>query len=266
MIANELTLRGFPTTFFNSFLIYLFILFFSLPRCVRDSTPVSNWIYALIGLLETLAIIFNQLAYQHTSIASTDLMTSFSVLVAALLSVLIFRFRYIWTHYIGIFLTLLGLVLTSISDSENGSGVSTLSGDLFALGVAIIYGTVTTLIQFTVSRGSSLSAYFGRVSLVIICVTAACFFIFSEFQIFRSSSFDWEVALFYLLLSLRSVNSLLIAGFVRRYGATMFSIASLGSVLYSMLLDVFLFDRPFKILVLLAYFLIVGGILTFQTR
>ena len=160
IISDELSLLGFPTTFLNSFLIYFFIFFMSLPSCVKDSTPISNWMYALIGFLESLAIIFNQLAYQNTSIASNDLMTSFSVLAAAFLSIMLFRFRYQWTHYLGIVLTLFGLLLTSFSDSNDGTN-STLKGDLFAVAVSMIYGTVTTLLQLTVTKGGSLFAYFG---------------------------------------------------------------------------------------------------------
>ena len=217
----------------------------SLSSCAKDSTPISNWMYALIGFLESLAIIFNQLAYQNTSIASNDLMTSFSVLAAAFLSIMLFRFRYQWTHYLGIVLTLFGLLLTSFSDSNDGTN-STLKGDLFAVAVSLSYGTVTTLLQLTVTKGGSLFAYFGWVSFIIMLLTASCFYLFSEYRIFASLSLNWRALLFYALLSLRSINSFLIGGFVRRYGSALFSIASLGSVLTSMLFDILLFEDLLK--------------------
>ena len=90
VVSDELSLLGFPTTYLNSSLIYFFLFLFSLPRCLKDPSPVSNWIYLLIGLIDAISVIFLQLAFQNTSIASKDLMMSFSVLTAAVLSILIF--------------------------------------------------------------------------------------------------------------------------------------------------------------------------------
>ena len=56
------------------------------------------------------------LAYQYTTIANNDLMQIFGIFVAAILSMIVFKLKYLWIHYLGMVLGVVGILTTVWTD------------------------------------------------------------------------------------------------------------------------------------------------------
>ncbi len=115
------------------------------------------------------------------------------------------------------------------------------------------------------SEGTPPFAYLGWVGVFGMGITLIGFLASTEFLIFTqpiSLSFLYELPL--QLCSTLNVVSVIL--FVKLYGATPYSLISLCGVLYSMLFDIFIFNRPFKYLVIIGYSLIILGVVLFHLQ
>lgn len=108
-----------PTTqsFFNYFtltMVYmpLFIIF----KIKKTPNNLSVWKYALFALADVEANYMVVKAYQYTTITSVMLLDCFSIPCVMILSKVILRVKYKWTHYVGVMLCLAGLSVLVLSD------------------------------------------------------------------------------------------------------------------------------------------------------
>lgn len=83
----------------------------------RNTESISLSDYLVPSISDSLCLVLNQLAYGSTSMASNDLMNTFSIVVTTGLSIWVLKLKYSWAHYSGIAFTLIGMVVVYISDS-----------------------------------------------------------------------------------------------------------------------------------------------------
>ena len=197
----------------------------------------------MIGLVTALY------AYQYTRLASIDLMSVFGITMATVLSILFLKLRYGWLHYLGLVLSLVGIVVTVWSDLYDKNGnldFGSFWGDILAIFSSISYAVSNVIQEKLLSEGTPLFTYLSHIGMFDSALTLVFFLGFTEF--FILSRFD-ENALFLLYYPAYTfnavVNYILIGIFVERVGATPYNIISLSTVLWSMLADVFIFSKPF---------------------
>lgn len=73
-------------------------------------------------------------------------------------------------------------------------------------------------------------------------------FIFNEWELLSKAKEDatTKIVLYYLgFVLFNFFGYTIIPWFIKRYGATLFNISNLTTILWSMLSDILLFDRPF---------------------
>ncbi len=68
------------------------------------------------ALFDVIGLVTALFAYQKTRLASIDLMSVFGITMATILSILFLKLRYSWIHYVGLGLSLVGIVVTVWSD------------------------------------------------------------------------------------------------------------------------------------------------------
>jgi len=72
------------------------------------------------------------------------------------------------------------------------------------------------------------------------------FVIFREYEQLENHSSGGKIASFYIgFVAFNFLGYTIIPWFIKRYGATLFNISNLTSILWSMLSDICLFGRPF---------------------
>lgn len=120
MLVTEMSNHKANMPFFNSFLCSLLVLIYAKCKKPRKTDDVRFVDYLVPTIFDSLCVILNQIAYSQTSMASNDLMNSFSIVVAAGLSYFMFRLKYRWAHYIGLAFTLIGMGVIYFSDSQKG--------------------------------------------------------------------------------------------------------------------------------------------------
>ena len=249
-------------------------------KCASEPQPTAKWKFLICAVFDVIGLVTALYAYQLTRLASIDLMSVFGISVATVLSILFLRLRYSWLHYVGLALSLVGIVITVWSDLYDESGhinFGSFWGDLLAIFSSISYAVSNVIQEKLLSEGTRLFAYLGNIGMLNSALTLVFFLAFTEF--FVLAHFDESpFFLFYYPAYVFNavVNYILIGLFVAKVGATPYNIVSLSTVLWSMLADVFVFGKPFvsppspspsqKYLCVVGFACITAGVVLFHIR
>lgn len=133
-------------------------------------------------------------------------------------------------------------------DEANPFSTSALLGDLLVLGGAFLYATSNILQEYFLESGADVFNYLSHLGLFGCLITLAESFILGEYVEleFVSSNDIGKITGFYAGFCL--VNLIIytiVPFFVRRSGATLLNISNLTTILWSMLIDIFMFKNKF---------------------
>ena len=176
MFVTQLSSHNLNMPFFNSFLCTAVVLAYAKSMKPQKNTKVHFIDYLVPTIFDSLCMILNQIAYSETSMASNDLMNSFSILVVTILSIIVFKLTYTYTHYLGIAFTLAGMGVIYYLDSKNG-GLSV--GDLFGLLSSTCQAFSVVFQERVFAKGMQTHEYLAK-SMVIESVIGICGFLLTS--------------------------------------------------------------------------------------
>ena len=113
--------------------------------------PPAKWyFYFIVALVEAQAFYFIFLAFRYTSFTFVYVSDALAIPSAMMFSRLFMKRRYLWTHIIGCFICIMGIVVNTASDMNNDNGggglknavasLDHIKGDIFAIIGAVLLG------------------------------------------------------------------------------------------------------------------------------
>lgn len=118
-----------------------------------------------------------------TLIASVTMITVLSVVTTTIMSIIWFKMRYFWTHYLAILLCIIGVFLTLYSDffTDDGFNFGSLWGDILAVISALCYGVTSVISEHLVRSGSNNIAVLAHLGFFGFILALIASFAFTEF-------------------------------------------------------------------------------------
>ncbi|GAA32806.2 solute carrier family 35 member F2 [Clonorchis sinensis] len=155
------------------------------PRQSNDSC-LNRWVvYVSIGVILVHSIWATMTAYAYTNMTSIQLLDCLGIPTAMLLSFLILRHQYLWTHYVGAVVCIAGAGLMigadflaankAVGPDTNESIINDVKtnvviGDILALIGGILYGAYSVLQEYAILKYGAVNSL-ANVSLVtsVLC-------------------------------------------------------------------------------------------------
>jgi len=109
---------------------------------------IPFWIYLLMSLLDVFPNFLALWSFRFTSLTSTTLLGSLTAPATMLFSKYILARLFGGYHYLGVALCLLGGTITVWGDSGDTTRTHSSTGDLLAIGSAILYGFGDTIAEY----------------------------------------------------------------------------------------------------------------------
>lgn len=180
--SKELADAHLSTPILNSVLAYFLMMLFFLSSRSRN-TPNSKWTYFISSLFDVVALNTSLQAFQRTSIASVTMITVLSVVTTTIMSIIWFKMRYYWSHYLAILLCIGGVFLTLYSDffSDDGFNFGSFWGDILAVISALCYGVTSVISEYLVRSGSNNIAILAHLGFFGFIFALIASFAFTEF-------------------------------------------------------------------------------------
>jgi solute carrier family 35, member F1/2 len=143
----------------------------------------SPWYtYAGMAVLDVYANCVTVLAFRYTTISSVTLLDAMSIPAAMLLSCVILRRRYYWTHLLGVVLCLTGITVNVLPDlrNKNVGGDDDidaiyphkLRGDLLSVLGGVLFGANNVLGEVVVQNSRDPNEFIGMMSLFAAMICA----------------------------------------------------------------------------------------------
>lgn len=265
-----------PTT--QSFVNYLLLTFvYGGILCFRKDGDnfyhilmKRGWKYLIVALIDVEANYLVVKAYAHTTLTSIQMLDCITIPVVLILSFVVLNVRYRWTHITGVFVCLVGLVGLVVADlitgrSDHGDPSNKFLGDMLCLLGASLYGFSNVAEEYVV-RFYTRVEFLGMVGLFATFISGIQLLILERSEL---ATFNWSVESVFLLIgfgifmfSLYSLFPLVI----RWSSAAVVNLSILTADLYSLLFGLFIFHFKFSVLYLVAYFVIMVGILVYGVK
>jgi len=135
--------------------------------------PVRVSILAVIYVLAQAAY---NLSFKYLTLTTATILASTSPLFTFLLGLVVLRQRFLWLSGLGVLAALGGAVLTSVfKPVAPGSGAeleNSMTGQVLALGGAVLFGLVNTLIRKWLKDEKHTDTLFGMIGLISIILAA----------------------------------------------------------------------------------------------
>ena len=239
------------TPIFNSVLAYfLMMLFFLSPK--SRNTPNSKWTYFISSIFDVVALNTSIQAFQRTLIASVTMITVLSVITTTIMSIIWFKMRYFWTHYLAILFCIGGVFLTLYSDffTPDGFDFGSFWGDILAVISALCYGVTSVISEYLVRSGSNniaILAHLGFFGFVFALIASFAFTEFRELSHFQEQTDPHYADLWWYAAYAFAGAGIYFFAQLTIYlsSATIFHLIGLTSTLWGMLGDVLVFDKDF---------------------
>mmetsp|Transcript_1723 Transcript_1723/g.2275 ORF Transcript_1723/g.2275 Transcript_1723/m.2275 type:complete len:521 (-) Transcript_1723:3444-5006(-) len=141
---------------------------------------LSNWVYFFLALVLVEATYFGYLALSYTDFMSAAILDNLNIVAAMVMSRLILKRRYSWSHVLGALICIIGTGLNLISDYEESNvDISDVddkfkqqniteypyrsTGDMLAIFGGILFGCGDVFIEIVVKEFSGFSEYVGMI-------------------------------------------------------------------------------------------------------
>lgn len=265
-----------PTT--QSFMNYLLLtLVYAGILCFRKDGDnfyhifmKRGWKYLIVAVIDVEANYLVVKAYQYTTLTSIQMLDCITIPVVLGLSFIILNTRYRWTHIVGILICMVGLVGLVVSDvltgrSAHGEPSNRLLGDMLCLIGASLYGFSNVAEEYAV-RCYTRVEFLGMVGLFATFISGIQLIILERQEL---ATFSWNLQSVFLLIAFAVFMFSLYSLFplvIKWSSAAVVNLSILTADLYSLLFGLWLFHFKFSALYLVAYFIIMGGILCYGLR
>lgn len=232
----------------------------------------SWWKYLIIAVIDVEANYLIVKAYQYTSITSVQLLDCFVILVVMMLSCYFLKVRYVAVHYVGLVISLVGVVCMVVADltlgSENGvKATNPALGDVLVLLAATCYGMSNVAMEYVSKKKKNGNIHIlGMLGLFCPLIAGTQCAILEHEQL-ASIAWSWEVvgllagytcAMFILYTCMPLVMKL--------SSATAVNISILTADLFALLVGHYLFQYQFSPLYLVSLGTIVVALVIYNSR
>jgi solute carrier family 35 protein F1/2 len=223
--------------------------------------------YMPLALVDVEANFVVVLAFQYTDLASVMLLDCWAIPCVMAISHYFLGHRYMWKHYLGAFVCVLGIIVLVIADwVESGVAAgakNALLGDVLVLVGATLYAVSNTGQEHMVSyrpraEFMGMIGVFGTVFGGIQCVAL-------ERDAIAAISWSGMVTLLLVIFGVfQLAQYLLTPTMMRVAGAAFFNLSLLTSDTFSFIISVILFGRALTVQYGISALLIVIGIIVYQ--
>lgn len=282
VFSGLLQQQGVQTPTAQSFLNYVLLcLVFTVMLACRQEVEgrhlgiilqKDGWKYAILALIDVEANYLVVKAYKYTTITSIQLLDCFSIPVVVALSWKLLNARYTWLHLVGVAVSILGLVGLVVSDvishrNEGGGGGSNQGlGDLLVILGACLYG-VSNVGQEFIVKNYHRTDFLGMIGLFGSLISGVQFIILERDEVSKldlSSYKIWMPWIGYVVCLFLIYTCMSVA--IQKTSATTVNISILSADFYALLFGLFIFHYQFHVLYIIAFVLIVAGIVVYSLR
>lgn len=217
--------------------------------------------YFILGFIDVEGNYFVVKSYQYTSLLSAELLDCWSTPVCMILSFFIFKVRYRWVQYLGVFICLCGLGMLVGSDvltGKNYGATDAVKGDLFCLLGATFYG-LSNVGEEYMARKHPLYEVIGMFTFFATFINLVQIFIFErqEWAGFADPGIGGMVATYTIcMLVLYSLAPVLF----RLGSAVVYNLSILTSDFFGLIFGLGLFGYTVTALYPVAYCVVIIGI------
>ncbi|CAK9290368.1 unnamed protein product [Gordionus sp. m RMFG-2023] len=240
--------------------------------------------YFVLALIDVEANYLIVKAYQYTTLTSIQLLDCLIIPVVMLLSVLFLKARYRVSHFLGVFICVLGVGFLIYSDRQQRITTTTAQalniqqdtfgnnkflGDMLCLVAAILYGLSNVGQEFFVKRFDKYE-FLALLGTFATLINGVQFLILerSEIKISHFINSNLKTSYPILLVFLFSLAMFglyfCMATALNRTSALAVNLSILSADFYTLFLGVFLFHFKFNALFLLAFLLIINGVVIYN--
>ena len=258
----------------QSFLNYLLIAFtygmFFTYQSAKDLSAIiksRGYIYLIASLIDVEANYLIVKAYQYTNVTSVQLLDCLTIPTVFILSIFVFRIRYLCSHFIGVCLCIVGSIGLVLIDhfTKNSSvqGSYPLFGDLLVVVGAICYGTSNVLQDYMVKKYDRIE-YLGFLGIFSSVISGIQILIIERSAIASAFSTNSHNMFFWLsmvgfALSMYLLYSLM-PYVMQISSAVVTNLSLLTADIYALFVGIFLFGNSFHPLYFLTYITIMFGV------
>ncbi|KAK7476371.1 hypothetical protein BaRGS_00032371 [Batillaria attramentaria] len=234
----------------------------------------DGWKYAILALIDVEANYLVVKAYSYTTITSVQLLDCFSILVVVVLSWRLLKAQYTWLHLVGVGVSILGLVGLVLADvlsgrndvaaADNGSNQGL--GDLLVVIGASLYG-VSNVAQEFIVKNFPRSDFLGMIGLFGSLISGVQFIILERDEVAKldfSSYKIWLPWLGYVVCLFLIYTCMTVA--IQQTSATTLNISILSADFYALLFGLVIFHYQFHVLYIIAFLLVILGIVLYSVR
>ena len=261
-----------PLIYTSTYYFLLFILWLCINRSLSKPKPI----YILLTLIDSQANFINVYVFTIIRFEYPYIINFSSAVWSFLLTLLLIKkYKYTSTHFIGIAISLIGIVIAILGTFEHINNVHLLfrnmKGLLLCIGNSLLYALNSVLQEKYLNESNNINNYFIWSGLIGSVITFSESFVFKELWTLMSNA-DMDV--YFMLYWIAFAVSLCIIAsvspfFIMKYSATMFNIGMACTVFWAFILNVFIqidVNTEFNILYFVGFGFIIGGIIVFNYK
>ena len=243
------------------------------PQRFKKALLYRSILYLPVAILDAEAAYLILLSFQYTTLTSVNLLMSFVIVCAAVISVTFLSIKYTIQHLMGIAFALIGVVVLLLVDVNGGnpygvlvgSSQKRMIGDGLVLLASLFYG-ITNVAAEVLSRRYGVAEYLGvhQLFAALIIGTQVC--ILEREALLRV---DWNTGLV-ALLSVYILTTVLFVGLlnalIKLSGATAVNMSLITVNFYNLIFGRIIFNYKFSWLYLLGFSTLITGQILFFLR
>ena len=257
------------------FLIYTSILFMKKndngERLLYMLIKESWYKYLFIAIIDVEANYLIVLAYQYTTLTSVQLLDCFVIVVVMLLSCYFLGVRYKMVHFIGLAVSLVGVVCMVVADvlldDNKVQAPNAALGDILVLTAACCYGTSNVAMEYvTKSNKQGNFHILGMLGLFcpVICGVQAAIL---EHEKISSIAVSWKVTGLFVAFTICMFTFYSCMPLIMKTSsATVVNISILTADLFALFVGHFLFQQKFSVLYLVSLATIVVALVVYNSK
>eukprot|EP01119_Soliformovum_irregulare_P000966 TRINITY_DN10713_c0_g1_i1.p1 TRINITY_DN10713_c0_g1~~TRINITY_DN10713_c0_g1_i1.p1 ORF type:complete len:328 (-),score=46.54 TRINITY_DN10713_c0_g1_i1:66-1049(-) len=224
-------------------------------------------IYFILALVDVEANYLVVKAYSYTTITSVMLLDCFAIPCVMILSRIFLKTRYTLRQLIGVGVCLVGLVVLVVSDyfyNEHETAKNALLGDLLCICGAILYSISNVSEEYMVKTHTRME-WLGMIGVGGSIISAIQLAIFERTEL-RDASWNVSAVLLVIgfaifLFSMYSLTPYML----QMCSATLFNLSLLTSDVLAIVASIFIFDTTPSFFYFLAFFIIIAGLILYNT-
>lgn len=245
--------------------------------CGIFTIHVKWYYYFIIALIETQAYYFLFLAFRYTSFTFVYISDALAIPSAMIFSKAIMKKRYSWSHLLGAFVCIVGIVVNTVSDMEKKNPFETVSsadhikGDIYAILGAVLLGLDDVLSELIMTDYGGVNemifvkGFYGTLISIVQLLVFELGSIRALFESNTSCNMSKRVFLFTIHIGTRALDFAGEMHFLRVSEAALLNLSLLTSDLYAALFDILSVGMELTWYYYISFVLIFTGIVLYES-